>query len=221
MRCQFCGWDNPQGKNTCEKCNKPLAEEVYENKPAVSEPVSDNHNRPTDRQANAVFNPKETLREAQAVIKTSGEDKSKCPECGYKLENGSCASCGYSVVQPEEKSVHTGRVAAEVRKTVRPLRKGEKDGEFTLTPISEETGVPEGEALSYEGNEVLLNRDNTDPKNQTITSATQAVVRCEGGKWTVEDNSEYKTTFVQAARKIEIRKGDLILLGNQLYRFDA
>ena len=28
MRCQFCGWDNPQGKETCEKCNKPLTNNV-------------------------------------------------------------------------------------------------------------------------------------------------------------------------------------------------
>ena len=28
-------------------------------------------------------------------------------------------------------------------------------------------------------------------------------------------------TFIQAARKIELENGDLILLGNQLYRFDS
>jgi hypothetical protein len=68
---------------------------------------------------------------------------------------------------------------------------------------------------------VILNRENTDAKNTTITSVAQANVTLENGKWTIEDKSEYKTTFVQAARKIEIQDGDLILLGNQLYRFKS
>jgi hypothetical protein len=102
---------------------------------------------------------------------------------------------------------------------MRPQRKGEKEGAFLLTPISEETGTPEGEDLAFEGNEVLLNRENTDSKNMTITSQKQAVIRREGGVWTIEDLSEYQTTFVQAARHIELQDGDLILLGNQLYRF--
>ena len=89
-----------------------------------------------------------------------------------------------------------------------------------MVPISEETGMPEGDELSYEGNTIILNRDNTDPKNSTITSQEQASLTFENGKWSIEDKSEYKTTFVQAVRKIELQQGDLILLGNQLYRFE-
>ena len=80
--------------------------------------------------------------------------------------------------------------------------------------------MPEGNEMSFEGNSVILNRDNTDSKNKTITSQEQAVVTFENGKWCIEDKSEFKTTFVQASRKIELSSGDLILLGNQLYRFD-
>ena len=103
---------------------------------------------------------------------------------------------------------------------MRPIRKGEKEGRFVLTPISEETGLPEGDPMVFEGNEVNLNRDNTAPKNHTITSQTQAVVRCENGKWFIIDKSEYKTTFVQAREYIDLENGGLILLGNQLFKFD-
>ena len=48
----------------------------------------------------------------------------------------------------------------------------------------------------------------------------QATIAYHEGKWSIEDKSEYKTTFVQAFDKIEIQQGALILLGNQLYRFD-
>ena len=110
---------------------------------------------------------------------------------------------------------------ADGKKTVRPHRKGEKEKNFGLTPISEDTGEPEGEMIQFDNQVVTLNRDNTDPKNTTITSQQQATVTFEDGKWNIVDQSEYHTTFVQAGRKTELRHGDLILLGNQLYRFET
>ena len=217
MRCQFCGWDNPQGKDTCEKCNKPLTSNVTEEtKTGASNET--NHDRPTDRQVAGAFNPKATVRETLDNGKSNNIEKNECPECGYPLENGECPACGYKV--EEIPSPAPKKVVDEARKTMRPIRKGEKAGEFKLLPISEETGVPEGDELAYEGNEVVLNRDNTDPKNTTITSQEQACLLFENGKWFIEDRSELKTTFVQASRKIELQQGDLILVGNQLYRFE-
>ena len=95
-----------------------------------------------------------------------------------------------------------------------------KEQKFSLTPISEDTGLPEGDPIAFEGNCIDLSRNNTAPKNSTITSHTQATIAYHEGKWSIEDKSEYKTTFVQAFGKIEIQQGTLILLGNQLYRFD-
>lgn len=214
MRCQFCGWDNPEGSATCEKCNKPLGGTGAQSTP---------QDRPTDRQAGAPFNPKATVRESGGTAPQSGNGGEVCPQCGYPLENGVCASCGYTSQTSQggtsQGNPHASSADAFGRKTMRPQRKGEKEGAFLLTPISEETGTPEGEDLAFEGNEVLLNRENTDSKNMTITSQKQAVIRREGGVWTIEDLSEYQTTFVQAARHIELQDGDLILLGNQLYRF--
>lgn len=217
MRCQFCGWDNPQGKETCEKCNKPLTSNaVGEAKPVVSNEA--NCDRPTDRQVVGAFNPKATIRETPDASNWNNVEKNECPDCGHSLEDGECPNCGYKV---GDTSAHAPvKVADEARKTMRPIRKGEKTGEFKLVPVSEETGMPEGDELAYEGNEVVLNRDNTDPKNTTITSQEQAYLSFENGKWCIEDRSEYKTTFVQASRKIELQQGDLILVGNQLYRFE-
>lgn len=217
MRCQFCGWDNPQGKETCEKCNKPLTSNMSEDvKSVVSN--QDNHDRPTDRQVTDVFNPKATIRETPDADKLNNGKAKECPECGYPLDKGECSACGYNI--SEAKNVSPVKVVNEAKKTMRPIRKGEKDGQFKLIPISEETGIPEGNELSYEGNDVILNRDNTDSKNTTITSHEQACLTFENGKWCIEDKSEYKTTFVQASRRIELQQGDLILLGNQLYRFE-
>lgn len=217
MRCQFCGWDNPQGKETCEKCNKPLTNNCSEEiTPAASNET--NHDRPTDRQVAGAFNPKATVRETPNAGNSNNVEKSVCPDCGHSLEDGECPNCGYNV---EDTPVPAPvKVADEARRTMRPIRKGEKAGEFKLVPISEQTGMQEGDELEYEGNDVVLNRDNTDPKNATITSQEQACLSFENGRWCIEDRSEYKTTFVQASRKIELREGDLILVGNQLYRFE-
>ena len=94
-------------------------------------------------------------------------------------------------------------------------------GRFVLTPLSGKTRMAEGDPIVFpSGNDFELNRDNTDPENSTITSKTQAVVSFEDGKWFIKDESELRSTFVQAARKVELQNGDLILLGNQLYKFD-
>lgn len=217
MRCQFCGWDNPQGKETCEKCNKPLIGNVSTE--SQSSYGQDYKDRTTDRRISGEFNPKATVRESSLTGNVNKEETQECPKCGYPLENGECSACGYKVGE-QEQPVHC-HAAADVRKTVRPSRKADaKKTGFNLVPISERTGKPEGNELHYEGYEIILNRDNTDPKNDTITSQEQACITFEDGKWCIEDKSEYNTTFVQAAHKIELQEGDLILLGNQLYRFE-
>lgn len=219
MRCQFCGWDNPEGKDSCEKCNKPLA--------AHGQPVNNSHDYPHDRKTDRMasgtgFSPRATVRESSiGTNPTVNEHKGNCPKCGYPMEKGSCPACGYTEAGEKNDDVVHDTVLMDSRKTVRPHRKEEKEGAFTLTPISEDTGMPEGDSIKFEGNKVVINRDNTDPKNKTITSVAQATIVREEGKWSIADNSEYKTTFVQAANSIEIESGALILLGNQLYRFDA
>lgn len=215
MRCQFCGWDNPQGKECCEKCNKPLTSGVSEEiKPSFSGQA--NHERPTDLHVEGAFNSKATVREVPIGINVDKNDVAECPECGYTLENGECSACGYKVGAEKPKAEDV----ENLRKTVRPVRKNKKENKFKLVPISEETGMPEGSELNFEGINVVLNRDNTDPNNATITSLAQASISYENDEWSIEDKSEYKTTFVQVARKTKLQQGDLILLGNQLYRFE-
>lgn len=236
MRCQFCGWDNPEGCTSCEKCNKPLSAAAEPYAPsAPASPADGSHSRPTSRQAGgaAPFNPKATVLESNYGGRTVGEaaaNAAVCPSCGYPLEGGNCPSCGYSAAAqppvPPVPPVHIhpapqDEAAFSARRTIRPVRKGAPEGSFTLTPISEQNGLPEGDGLSYEGNDVVLNRANTDPKNATITSHAQASIHFADGQWTITDESNMQTTFVQAQKGIVLESGTLILLGNQLYRFDS
>lgn len=217
MRCKFCGYINPEGKDKCEKCNKPL-DKSSENQNNMAS--ANNSDRPTERQA-AQFNPKATLPEYAVNQQVNNSEKEECPDCGYALDNdGNCPSCGYSSKKTSINSPKICEASNEARQTMRPVRKGEKEGRFVLTPISEENGMPEADPILFEGNEVRLNRDNLAPKNPTITSKTQALIKCNDGKWSIIDKSDLKTTFVQAENSVDLENGGLILLGNQLFKFD-
>lgn len=224
MKCQFCNWDNPEGRTKCEKCDHEL-------QPDAAESPSHVHDRPTTRKPadGSVSNLKKTINEnefkrlRERMNETVSEEKNMCPKCHLELEDGECPSCGYTQSNPDDKQKTENKM--NVNKNKETQRWDPKTdvakGRFVLTPLSGKTRQPESDPIIFAGTEIELNRENTDSDNSTITSKTQAIVSYENGKWAISDESELRSTFVQAARKIELESGDLILLGNQLYRFDS
>lgn len=215
MRCQFCGWENPETKSTCEKCNQPLVQtgsSIKSNVVSVpEEQVSD-----MQTQKDAQFNPKATVRETAANL---SQPSDICPVCGYNLDGEDvCPCCGASAAGKAADVVEM-----DFKKTVRPNHNQRFNPEqpqgFSLVRLSESEDVIA--STKYDSDEVALNRDNTDPSNQTITSQIQAIVKKEGSKWVITDQSALRSTFVQASRPIELQDGDLILLGDQLFRFEV
>lgn len=90
---------------------------------------------------------------------------------------------------------------------------------FILEPIQRMNERKPIEPVEFEGSEVTLSRDNTEPGNPTISSKEQSKITHNEGHWFIEDMSDQKTTFVQAGQKIELHDGDIILLGNRLFKF--
>ena len=106
------------------------------------------------------------------------------------------------------------------RGTVNPyMMNMDLEPSFVLKPIKRTNERHDLEELEFEGKSVTLNRDNTEANNASITSREQAIITNVDGHWYIEDKSEQKTTFVQAANRIELNDGDLILLGNRLFEF--
>lgn len=64
-----------------------------------------------------------------------------------------------------------------------------------------------------------LNRANLDAANNTITSKTQATLTNKDGKWYIQDQSAQKTTYVRAGEPIQLKTGDVILMGNRTFVF--
>ena len=75
--------------------------------------------------------------------------------------------------------------------------------------------------MEYEGKSIILNRENTEVSNRTITSKEQAEIVFEDGHWYLLDRSELRTTFIQANRKIDIIPDDIIVLGDRRFKFES
>jgi len=71
MRCQNCGWDNPQENSKCEKCNVPLSSSIDDSR--------------EQKNTDEVFEPRKT--------------EQGCPECGYPMKpsDKKCPQCGYLI----------------------------------------------------------------------------------------------------------------------------
>lgn len=217
MRCKNCGWPNRPEETTCTKCGAPL--EVSSAPSMAPEQSSSN----------------QTVREGDIFGGVS--QPNICPKCGYPLRPGlqKCPNCnsalGSEPVQsnvqpvqiPQPRQVRRPTVvgAPNIHGTINVWTEGSIGvvPSFILSPVKRNGERKDPEEVELEGENVILNRDNTDPGNLSITSRTQAVVTRKDNKWYIEDKSEQKTTFVQASTPQELHEGDIILLGNRLFIF--
>jgi hypothetical protein len=198
MRCKYCGWDNPAGSANCCKCNQVLSADYSSDSPKTSGPE---------------FNPRMTVSE-NAVFSNTGQ---KCKHCGYPVMPGIpvCPSCRMpQTIDRAEREPATAYTGFG-RQTVRPNKRHHCS--LRLIPEDNEKIAPV--ELSFSGEEIVLNRSNTEPGNPTITSKEQAVLICEGKSWYIQDRSQLKTTYVQASDKIKLDAGDIIILGDRRFQF--
>ena len=115
MRCQNCGWSNPDGATVCEKCKQPLES----GQPSLGSPVVQESFSPIQE------NLRKTIRESRPYGSHSSDqsspDSSTCPKCGYPLADGTEVDCGvYSYFEVNNKKYFA----------LLPL-KGEKELDFS------------------------------------------------------------------------------------------
>lgn len=165
-----------------------------------------------------------------------------CPHCGYTpiIEGLSeeCPKCKKLLkkqeeVPIEEKNIQQTVVAGEEGKQddlSRPFYLSNsndyvEEEEFGA-PVFKLTLIPEIDELItsatkvYEGDNIILNRENTEPKNQSITGKEHALITRENGHWYIENKSKSNTTYLVVGRKFELESGDVIILGNRRFRFE-
>ncbi len=239
MRCKNCGWENENGNTICEKCHVSLGDRVSEN--SSSSPISDRL-RSTVAES-VMFDDNISLDISTACPRCGyplSDDSLTCPNCNQELNNGlpmkdiqKCGSCGKDIVGDAKFCPNCGNslskelpqrqfIQRSAMGTVLggPASDPSSTNRFcTLKPVAWEGENVQYKPVTYSGNVIILNRSNTDPNNNTITSREQAVLTCENGEWYIENHSELRTTFIRVNGKIKLKDGDVIVLGNREFEF--
>jgi hypothetical protein len=221
MRCNNCGWENPESLRRCEKCNAPLKGSMIQHNDAIPEVQNDQHIAGTvkgdlanlpflDEPVSEPVEKKQQLSKNQIACSGCGypvnKDAVKCPNCNKVL-----AFSGDAPVVAERKKVAPG--------TVNPWDKP-KHANCYFKPLSRE-GEKEFRKLEFSGEDVELNRENLEENNMTITSKVQASLQNIDGKWYLVDKSQLQTTFKHISAPIELKKGDIVLMGDRKFEFDV
>jgi hypothetical protein len=212
MRCNNCGYSqSPSGAVKCEKCGSALNS-------GNDQPVA-----PSNEFVSKTINGEQASQPAWDPS-ASSRPKNTCKNCGYPVSGDVqfCPNCGNSYSDKKE-------IKNQVSDNKNPIPnkagtidpwKSKKGGKFMLTPIArenEDTLAP----ISFNGSKIELNRDNLDPNNNTITSKVQAIISQDNnGNWVIENQSTRQTTFVRIEGPLELKKGDYILMGDRLFKFD-
>jgi hypothetical protein len=208
IRCNNCGWDNPVNLTNCEKCKATL--KVTNHLTGNKEPSQNNLN-PMAGTRRGMQPDKPFIDEPNEIpcsTDVSDIKNLECPACGYPIRKGTktCPSCHANIEFKKGRTVNPYNKEKEVTCFLKPkARKGEQE-------------IPK---IKLIGNSIILNRENLEQTNNTITSKIQAIVSFNEGKWYVEDKSEQKTTFKQVKGAVDLQKGDIILMGDRLFEFDC
>lgn len=243
MRCNNCGWENAPGNAKCEKCNAPLKGSMVGPSPQPS-PQSSHQNN-----SGSVITPlRGTLNERDAfgggASSGSGinikKGDNKCPKCGYLVSSNmnTCPSCGTSLNANSNNGGTQAKVCSGCGAQLvpgaqfcsqcgRPVKMGTINSGpqvgggsfFTLRPIPWDKETVQYQPITYSGNSINLNRDNTDPNNTSITSKLQAVITNVNGQWYIEDKSAFQSTLIHVRGKVKLQDGDIIIFGNRKFEF--
>lgn len=73
--------------------------------------------------------------------------------------------------------------------------------------------------IDISGKAVSLTRAVLDPGNNSISRNGHANIYQKDGQWYVENVTDLKTTFVQVKQPVKLSDGDVILMGDSLFKF--
>ena len=235
MRCDNCGWDNPDNSTHCIKCNTALQGISQENKQVSSTPQ-----RPGGGSFAGTIHDGSGGTFAGTIPDSAVRDQADdvlvpCPnpECGY-LNSGSlknCVRCKTPLTAAVGGGVHGGNTVPDRGYSRTP-------GAGTIDPYRVRLDTPpscrlklvprDGEApdAATAGKEfvageapIALNRTNLDPTNNSITGKVQAELVYENGKWLLSDRSDLHTTFIRVSERTELKEGDIIIMGDRKFIF--
>lgn len=185
-----------------ERLNSPIGPATVVAEPPVrkpSLPVSEKPAPPAQRQS-----PPTELAQSTPHPAEGGE--AACPQCGHMNSTGSafCGSCG--AVMTVAKTVVMASPFAAVKGTLHLVMEGGQSGD--VYEIDEETII--GRASG----------DITFPHDGFMSGRHARIIR-RGGSFILTDEGSRNGTFVKIRGEVELKPGDMILVGKQLFRFEV
>lgn len=241
MRCKNCGWENPDGKTNCEKCHGSLGDDAIASSHKPTMPSSDRMKSTVAE--SAVFggpSPGAVPKTCPKCGYPVSDDSTVCPNCDHELQQPPtlkqgvrCKSCGADIAADAKFCPSCGHPANGQSPVPRHIPRpatgtvmggpvsgpGQANKFCTLRPVAWEGEDIDYNPVTYTGDVIILNRSNTDPNNNTITSKEQAALTFEDGGWYIENRSELRTTFIRVGGKVRLNSGDIIVLGNREFEF--
>ena len=218
MRCNNCGWENPDSNQTCEKCNAPLKGGArIQNQGTL------------DSDATTPVWGSQSGGYGSYVHETLREDGPFSPKQPTKTINDATIPDDFpphNQPDPIPTPEPTPEPTTDFTGTINPY--AGMGGGYTpiqhcilkpfIFPGEDIRDVPK--PINLKGNYNELNRQILDPDNNTITSKVQALLTNKDGKWYIQDQSVQKTTFVYAGEPVALKSGDIILMGNRTFVFE-
>lgn len=239
MRCRNCGWENPDGQTSCEKCHSSLNDAALAHNPPT--PVSDRMKSTVSE--GVIFEDSAPVAAPKTCPKCGypiSDNSTSCPNCNHELQPAPtskqtmiCKSCGAEIAPSSKFCSSCGastteeipqprRIQRSAMGTVMggPVAGPASTNKFcTLKPIVWDGEDVNYNPITYSGNTIILNRANTDANNNSITSREQAILTCEDGEWYIENRSDLRTTFIRVNGRVKLTSGDIIVLGNREFEF--
>lgn len=202
--CPACNAENEEGWIFCQCCGAKLRRPPA---PATSEAA----NQPTAIPAQVQFHeavdkagPRQQAAESNTI--GSGSLTSTCPACSNPIppRGQHCPKCGTAVPVDHTVAMASFRPGAKARLRL-IVDDGKPGEEFELGP------------------ETVLGRvtgDITFPDDDYMSGRHARIVRT-GNRYVLADEGSRNGTFVRITGDVELKAGDIILVGKQLFRFEV
>ena len=218
MRCNNCGWLNKATNLKCEKCNYPLDGSLNVNDLSNEGSLPPNPSNDLTNKLNKTISGRRSIMDPWDAPNAGEVVRGDFPE---NLDPSSPSEDPKVNIGPTLPNLDVAQSDSNdsdfqkrINQTFDPSQLAGTGKTLKLDLIAKE-GEEGNKELSFSGKQIELNRENVDPENYSITSHIQAEIVYENGKWYLVDKSELKTTFIQVNEPVELKEGDIILLGNR------
>ena len=228
IRCKKCGYSNKDFAERCVKCRTILSEEENPgqadsgfNRRTIQ--VSGEEQEPWDQpvlpSASKSFLESKHQEPVRPEYRPSEPEEREARPEQYGLPPEEDIPLVAEILKKENTSGQAqpnGQVGSG-SPTVRRFVPQRLNGHYlvALSPDEEK----ELRKIELAEQEVILDRAILDPSNSSISRNGHAQLYMKNGDWYLENKSAFQTTFVRVNQPVKLSDGDVILIGDSLFKF--